>query len=129
MNSKNAKWLVSWLVILGLLAIGSPAEAKSPRGWGWATQKFKRAALQDPKTPKFIRNGLKEQILRHHRKGKTGFPYLKSPQGYDIGHHPMKRGSIKLKDLRWETSHDNRSRPGRAIWRAIKNGKPKPKYF
>jgi hypothetical protein len=113
-------WLV--LMTIALLAIGTPAEAKSPRGWGWAAQKFKREALTNPKTPKHIRGWLQSQVNRHRRQGKTGFPYLKNPKGYDIGHHPMKRGSLKLKNLRWEITNDNRSRPGRTISRLKKKG-------
>ena len=52
MNLKFGKFIAGLLVGSLLIGCGTPAQAKSPRGWGWATQKFKRAALSDPKTPK-----------------------------------------------------------------------------
>ena len=129
MDLKIDKFVTALVLGVLLLGFGLPAEAKSPPGWGWATQKAKRAALSNPQTSKAMRGWFKQQVKQHQRKGKTGFPYLKSPPGMDVGHNPMKRGSIKLKDLRWEYANDNRSRPGRARGRATRKGLPAPKYF
>jgi hypothetical protein len=104
------------------IASGQPAEAKSPRGWGKARQIFMRGALTNPNQPKFIRGALQSQVNRWQRKGKTGFPRFKNPKGYDIGHHPMHRGSVNINHLRFETSHDNRSRPQRAKAQGRKQG-------
>jgi hypothetical protein len=111
-------------VLLVAVTVGSglPAEAKSPRGWGGARQAFLKGALLNPKQPKFIRGALQNQLNRWRQGGKTSFPRFKNPKGYDIGHHPMKRGSIDPKHLRFETSHDNRSRPQRAMARGRKKG-------
>ena len=111
-----------------LCGSGLPAEAKSPRGWGMARQLFMRGALMNPKQPKFIRGGLQNQLNRWRRAGKTGFPRFKNPKGYDIGHHPMKRGSVNPKHLRFEITNDNRSRPQRAMARGRKKG-VLAKYF
>lgn len=110
--SKNIMFVV--LLAAFLCGSGLPAEAKSPRGWGMARQLFMRGVLTDSKQPKFIRGALRNQLNRWQRKGKTGFPRFKNPKGYDIGHHPMKRGSIDPKHLRFETTNANRGRPQRA---------------
>jgi hypothetical protein len=115
------KCITALLVLLVLLGAGLPAEA-SPRGWGRARQLFMRGALINPKQPKFIRGALQNQVNRWRRSGKTGFPRFKNPKGYDIGHHPMHRGSVKIEHLRFETSHDNRSRPQRAKAQGKKKG-------
>jgi hypothetical protein len=116
------------LAAVFLCGSGLPAEAKYLRGWGTARQLFMRGALMNPKQPKFIRGALQNQLNRWRRAGKTGFPRFKNPKGYDIGHHPMKRGSVNPKHLRFETSHDNRSRPQRAMARGRKKG-VLAKYF
>ncbi len=126
--NRFGKYMAALLVLLVLLASGQPAEAKSPRGWGKARQLFMRGALINPKQPKFIRGALQSQLNRWQRKGKTGFPRFKNPKGYDIGHHPMKRGSINPKHLRFEITNDNRSRPQRAMARGRKKG-VLAKYF
>lgn len=113
------------IVLLGaafLCGSGLPAEAKSPRGWGMARQRFLEGVLGNPKQPSFIRGGLQNQVNRWRRLGKTGFPRLKNPKGYDIGHHPMKRGSVNPKHLRLEITNDNRSRPQRAKAQGRKKG-------
>ena len=99
-----------------LLMIGSglPAEAKYRPGWNKARQVFLRKAINDPRQSRFIRGGLQHQVNRWRRAGKSGFPRLKNPKGYDIGHNPMHRGSNDPKHLRFETANDNRSRPQRA---------------
>jgi hypothetical protein len=107
------KYITALLLLLVLFGSGQPAEA-SPRGWGRARQMFMRGALTNPKQPKFIRGALQSQVNRWRRGGKTGFPRFKNPKGYDIGHHPMKRGSVDPKHLRFETTNANRSRPQRA---------------
>jgi hypothetical protein len=111
------------LATLLLIGSGLPAEAKYRPGWGKARQVFLRKAMTDPRQPKFIRGYLRGQVNRWQRAGKTGFPRLKNPKGYDIGHNPMKRGSLNPKNLRFETTNDNRSRPQRAKARARKCGR------
>jgi hypothetical protein len=114
--------MITLLAAAFLCGSGLPAAAKSPRGWGTARQQFMRGALTDPKQPSFIRGGLQNQVNRWRRLGKTGFPRFKNPKGYDIGHHPMHRGSVNIKNLRFETSHDNRSRPQRTKAQGRKQG-------
>ncbi len=111
-----------------LCGSGLPAEAKSPRGWETARQAFLKAALLDPNQPKFIRGALQNQLNRWRQGGKTSFPRFKNPKGYDIGHHPMKRGSVNPKHLRFEITNDNRSRPQRAMAQGRKKG-VLAKYF
>jgi hypothetical protein len=105
-----------------LLGTNLAAEAKSLPGWGRARQEFMKNALLDPKQPKHFRGALQNQLNLWRQKGKTSFPRFKNPQGYDIGHNPMKRGSVNIKDLRFETRNDNRSRPQRAKARGRKKG-------
>lgn len=116
------------LLVAVTVGSGLPAEAKSPRGWGGARQAFLKSVLTDFKQPKHIRGTLLFQLNRWRQGGKNSFPRFKNPKGYDIGHHPMKRGSINPKHLRFETSHDNRSRPQRAMARGRKKG-VLAKYF
>lgn len=117
------------IIILALIVgMSLPAEAKYLPGWNKARQIFLRKAITDPRQPKFIRGALKSQVNRWQRSGKTGFPRLKNPKGYDIGHNPMKRGSINPKDLRFEFSTDNRGRPQRVKARGRKQGFT-PRYF
>ena len=113
MFQQLTKIAIATTVSLALVTGFSPAEAKQPRSWSWTRQLFLRHAMNDPKQPKFIRGALRQQVIRSQRSGKTGLPRLKNPKGYDIGHNPMKRGSSNIKDLRFETTNDNRSRPGR----------------
>lgn len=112
------------MTLILLLGTSLPATAKYRPGWNKARQIFLREAITDPRQPKFIRGALSNQVKRWQRSGKSGFPRLKNPKGYDIGHNPMKRGSIKTKDLRFEITNDNRSRPQRAKARGRRNGTP-----
>ena len=129
MFEKFSKRIVFMLLLFAFLCgSGLPAAAKSPRGWGMARQLFMRGALTNPKQPKFIRGALQHQLNRWQRKGKSGFPRFKNPKGYDIGHHPMKRGSVDPKHLRFEITNDNRSRPQRAKARGRKKGVPANYY-
>jgi hypothetical protein len=109
--TKYVAVVVSLLLMMG---INGAVEAKSLPGWGRARQDFMKKALLDPKQPRHLRGPLQNQLNLWRQKGKTSFPRFKNPQGYDIGHNPMKRGSVNIKDLRFETRHDNRSRPQRA---------------
>jgi hypothetical protein len=101
------------LSILLIAGTGLSAEAKYVRGWGKARQLFLKGVMTDPRQPKSIRGGLRNQVNRWQRSGKTGLPRFKNPKGYDIGHHPMHRGSVDPQHLRLETSHDNRSQQWR----------------
>lgn len=114
-------WRIALATLL-LMGLGLPAEAKYRPGWNKVRQVFLRGAMTDLRQPKFIRGALRGQMNRHNRAGKTGFPRLKNPKGYDIGHNPMKRGSLNPRDLRFELANDNRSRPQRAKSRARKRG-------
>jgi hypothetical protein len=105
-----------------LLGTSLPAEAKYRPGGNKARQEFLRRAKTDPLQPRHVRGFLRNQMNRRQRSGKSGFPRFKNPKGYDVGHHPMKRGSINPKDLRFEITNDNRSRPQRAKARGRRNG-------
>jgi hypothetical protein len=111
------------LATLLSIGLGLPAEAKYRPGWGKARQVFLRKAMNDPRQPRFIRGGLRNQVIRWRRAGKSGFPRLKNPKGYDIGHNPTHRSSNDPKHLRFETANDNRSRPQRAKARGRKLGR------
>jgi hypothetical protein len=114
-------WRIALATLL-LVGSGLPSEAKYRPGWNKVRQSFLRGVMNDPRQPKFIRGGLRGQVIRWQRAGKSGLPRLKNPKGYDIGHNPMKRGSLNIKDLRLELTNDNRSRPQRAKARARKRG-------
>jgi hypothetical protein len=116
------------LTLMLFLGTSLPAEAKYRPGWTKARQVFLRRAMTDPRQPKFIRGALRNQMNRWQRSGRSGFLRFKNPKGYDIGHNPMKRGSINPKDLRFEITNDNRSRPQRAKARGRRNGFT-PKYY
>jgi hypothetical protein len=116
------KYVAVLLSLLLMIGTGLPAEAKSPRGWGLARQLFLTGVMTDPRQPKFIKGALRNQVNRWQRSGKTGLPRFKNPKGYDIGHHPMKRGSVNPKHLRLEIANDNRSRPQRAKASGRKKG-------
>ncbi len=118
------KLWIKILVVLLLVVMGvaTPADARVFRSWGGARQGFLKGVLTDPKQPRAVRGYLQNQMNRWRRAGKTGLPRFKNPKGYDIGHHPMKRGSFDPKDLRLETSHDNRSRPQRSKAAGRKKG-------
>jgi hypothetical protein len=122
--NRVGKYMAPLLVLLVLLGSGLPAEAKGKYipGLAKAKQEFKKRAMSNTHQPKHIRGDLLFQLNRWRQNGKTGFPRFKNPKGYDIGHHPMKRGSINVNDLRFEHSHDNRSRPQRAKARGRRKG-------
>jgi hypothetical protein len=128
MFNRLHKVILAFVTLLIFSGFSSPAEAKYRPGWNTARQVFMRGAMTDPRQPRFIRGILRNQVNRWHRKGKTGFPRLKNPSGYDIGHHPMRRGSINPKDLRFEITNANRGRPQRAKARGRRLGFM-PKYF
>jgi hypothetical protein len=131
MLSKNVKSLIAALLAIGLLLTAVPAQAKGLKSVAWGKQLFKRASLNNPKLPKYVRGHFRQEVNRYRRKTgkKTGFPrYLKSVPGFDVGHNPMKRNSANPAHMRWETRRANRSRPGRAKASAKQRGTT-AKYF
>jgi hypothetical protein len=110
------------LALLLSLGSGLPAVAKYRPGQNKARQQFLRRVMTDPKQPRFVRGALRNQVRSWRSAGKKGSVRLRNPKGYDVGHHPMKRGSVNPDDLRLEVSRDNRSRPQRAKGRARKRG-------